>query len=70
VPDVGINTYAMTANQTWFEGKKFHLVPAAFRTAWYQYSLRILANSLTKAILISRCEFSITGSLCYFYGRS
>jgi hypothetical protein len=23
----------MTANQTWFEGKKFHLVPAAFRTA-------------------------------------
>ena len=44
------------------KGKKFHLVPAASKTACVSISnkLKIFANSFTKAILISRCEFSIT----------
>jgi hypothetical protein len=44
------------------KGKKFHLVPAAAKTSCVLISkrLKILANSFTKAILISRCEFSIT----------
>ena len=44
------------------KGRKFHLVLAASKTAWVSIfiKLNILANSFTKAILISRCEFSIT----------
>ena len=44
------------------KGRKFHFVPAASNTAWVSISrrLNILANSFTKAILMSRCEFSIT----------
>ena len=42
--------------------KKFHLVPAAFNTSLVSIfnKLKIFANSLTKAILISLWEFSIT----------
>ena len=41
---------------------KFHLVPAASKTALVSISnnRKILESSFTKAILISRCEFSIT----------
>ncbi len=44
------------------KGRKFHLVPAAAKTACVSIciKLNILANSLTKAILISRWEFSMT----------
>ena len=44
------------------KGKKFHLVPAAANTSCVSISIKwnILANSFTKAILISRWEFSIT----------
>ena len=44
------------------KGRKFHLVPAASKTALVSISniLKIFASSFTKAILISRCEFSIT----------
>jgi hypothetical protein len=58
----------MTANQTWFEGKKFHLVPAAFRTAVSIFiRLNIFSQLVNKSDVDIRCEFSITGSLCYFY---
>jgi len=41
---------------------KFHFVAAASKTSSVSISksLNILESSLTKAILISRCEFSIT----------
>jgi hypothetical protein len=42
--------------------KKFHFVPAAFNTSCVsmQSFPNISANSFTNAMLISRCEFSIT----------
>ena len=42
--------------------RKFHFVPAASKTSWVSIpnKLKILASSFTKAILMSRCEFSIT----------
>ena len=44
------------------KGRKFHFVPAASSTACVSMPIRlnILASSFTKAMLISRCEFSIT----------
>ena len=44
------------------KGKKFHLVAAASNTAWVSIFkiLKIFASSFTKAMLMSRCEFSIT----------
>jgi len=44
------------------KGRKFHLVPAASNTAWVSMPMRlnIFASSFTKAMLMSRCEFSIT----------
>ena len=43
-------------------GKKFHFVEAASNTSCVSIPslLKILDNSLTKAMLISLCEFSIT----------
>lgn len=42
--------------------KKFHLVAAASSTSWVSMpnNPNIYDSSLTKAMLISRCEFSIT----------
>ena len=42
--------------------KKFHLVPAAFSTSWVSIPilLKITANSLIKAILMSLWVFSMT----------
>ena len=42
--------------------EKFHLVPAALSTSWVSIPilLNITESSLTKAMLISRCVFSIT----------
>ena len=44
------------------KARKFHFVPAAANTSCVLIpsKLKILDNSFTKAILISRCEFSIT----------
>ena len=60
---VGIHANAMTTHQPGFE---FQKIP--FGSGGFQYRrginipsrLKIFASSLTKAILISRCEFSIT----------
>ena len=43
-------------------GRKFHLVPAAFKTSSVSIPnlLKINASSLTKAIFTSLCVFSIT----------
>ena len=44
------------------KGKKFHLLPAASKTSSVSIPkrLKIKANSLIKAILTSRCVFSMT----------
>src|SRR5690606_21675144 len=44
------------------KGRKFHLGPAASNTSWVSMfsRLKILDSSLTKAILMSLWEFSIT----------
>lgn len=52
----------MTPTKPGLKGKKFHLVEAASNTsrASIPVLLKIFESSFTKAILISRCEFSIT----------
>ena len=42
--------------------RKFHLVPAAFSTSTVSMPIfsKMMASSLTKAMLRSRCVFSIT----------
>ena len=44
-----------------WKSRKFHLVRAASRTSWTEMPRRwqIIATSLTKAMLMSRCAFSI-----------
>ena len=43
-------------------GRKFHFVPAASSTDWVSRPMRSKINdsSLTNAMLMSRCEFSMT----------
>lgn len=52
----------MATNKTWFKRQEVPLCRGKFRTSCVSIFIRlnIFANSFTKAILISRCEFSIT----------
>ena len=59
---VGVDADAVPADQAGAEGRKFHLVPAASRTSRVSRSrvLNRTASSLIRAMLTSRCVFSMT----------